>query len=175
MTWMRRSLWMLLAASPVAAIGCNPLGAGFLTPVPVQPWVAERMEDKFGHAQRNDNRTPVMPPIRPGYPPPMCEDPPTEREVLRELKRVKRGVPFVCEEFRDNVRIFSERIVDKIDPPRFFPLVGWRNSITATGSARCTGWRRCNPTTRSRPVCRRGESRFCTSTRTTCTCMWATT
>ena len=66
-----------------------------------------------------------MPPIRQGYPPPMCEDPPTEREVLRTLKRVKRGVPFVCEEFRDDVRIFNERIVDKIDPPRFFPLVGW--------------------------------------------------
>lgn len=123
MTWLRRSLWMLLAAAPLAAIGCNPVGAGFLTPVPVPPWTAERMEDKFLH--RNDHRTPVMPPIREGYPPPMCEDPPTEREVLRTMKRVKRGVPFICEEFRDNIRIFSERIVDKIDPPRFFPLVGW--------------------------------------------------
>jgi hypothetical protein len=114
---------MLLAASPLAAIGCNPVGAGFLTPVPVPPWTAERIEDKYQH--KNDNRTPIMPPIREGYPPPICEDPPTEREVLRTMKRVKRGIPFVLEEFRDDVRIYSERIVDKIDPPRFFPLVGW--------------------------------------------------
>jgi hypothetical protein len=123
MTWLRRSLWALLAASPLAAAGCNPLSMGWLTPVPVQPWVAERMDDKYMH--QNDYRTPVMPPIRDGYPPPLCEDPPTEREVLRTLQKVRRGVPFVCEEFRDDIRIFSERIVDKIDPPRFFPLVGW--------------------------------------------------
>ena len=97
-------------------------GAGFLTPIPIQPWVAERMDDKFMH--KNDHRTPIMPPIRDGFPPPMCEDPPTEREVLRTMTRVKRGVPYVYEEFRDDIRIVSERIVDKIDPPRFFPLVG---------------------------------------------------
>jgi hypothetical protein len=123
MTWLRRGLMILLAGVPLAAVGCNPLGMGWLTPVPVQPWVVERMEDKFMH--QNDYRTPVMPPIRDGYPPPLCEDPPSEREILRTLHRVKRGIPFVCEEFRDDIRIFSERIVDKIDPPRFFPLVGW--------------------------------------------------
>lgn len=123
MTWFRRSLGMLLAGAPVALAGCNPLAAGFLTPVPVQPWVAERMEEKFAH--KNDHRTPVMPPIREGFPPPMCEDPPTEREVLRTMKKVKRGVPFIYEEFRDDIRVYSERIVDKIDPPRFFPLIGW--------------------------------------------------
>lgn len=121
MTWLRRSVLMLLAATPFAATGC--LGAGLLTPVPVQPWVAERLEEKA--LNKNDHRAAIMPPIRDGYPPPMCEDPPTEREVLRTLSRVKRGVPFICEEFRDDIRIFSERIVDKIDPPRFFPLIGW--------------------------------------------------
>ena len=122
MSWLRRSLGLLVAAAPLALAGCNPLGLGFLTPVPVQPWVAERMEDKFMH--KNDNRTPVMPPIRDGSPPPMCEDQPTEREVLRTMNRVARGVPFIYEEFRDDIRIHSERIVDKIDPPRFIPLVG---------------------------------------------------
>lgn len=123
MSRLRRGLWLLLAGAPLAAVGCNPLAAGFLTPVPVPPWVAERMDDKFMH--RNDYRTPVMPPIREGHPPPVCEDAPTEREVLRTLKKVKRGVPFIIEEFRDDIRIFNERIVDKIDPPRFFPLVGY--------------------------------------------------
>jgi hypothetical protein len=114
------------------------LGGGIFTPIPVQPWVAERIEDKYMH--KNDTRAPIMPPIRDGFPPPMCEDQPTEREVLRVLSRVKRGVPFVCEEFRDDIRINCERIVDKIDPPRFFPLVGlaqlhhchWRCTIYYT-------------------------------------------
>src|SRR5262249_6993694 len=71
-----------------------------------------------------DFRTPIMPPIRDGFPLPMCEDPPTEREILRAMPRVTRGVPFVYEEFRDNIEIVTEKLVDKIDPPRFFPLVG---------------------------------------------------
>jgi hypothetical protein len=96
---------------------------GFLTPIPVQPWMSDRLADKYEH--KNDNRAAIMPPVRDGFPPPLCEDPPTEREVLRTLPKVRRGVPFISEEFRDDVRIFSERIVDKIDPPRFFPLVGW--------------------------------------------------
>lgn len=103
-------------------------GAGCLGPtpipaiVPMPPWVAERMEDKYAHP--NDFRTPIMPPIRDGFPAPICEDPPSEREVLRAMPRVTRGVPFVYEEFRDDVEIISEKLVDKIDPPRFFPLVG---------------------------------------------------
>ncbi|HVK09684.1 MAG TPA: hypothetical protein VM597_12995 [Gemmataceae bacterium] len=123
MTWLRRSVLALLAASPLAAAGCNPLTMGLLTPVPVQPWMSERLAEKYEH--KNDHRAAIMPPIRDGYPPPLCEDPPTEREVLRTLPKLRRGVPFIIEEFRDDVRIFSERIVDKIDPPRFFPLVGW--------------------------------------------------
>ena len=36
-----------------------------------------------------------------------------------------RGVPYIYEEFREDIQIVTERLVDKIDPPRFFPLVGW--------------------------------------------------
>ena len=80
------------------------------------------MEDKYAH--KNDFRTPVLPPIREGFPPPICEDPPSEQEVLRAMPRVTRGVPYVYEEFRDDITIVKNRLVDKIDPPRFFPLVG---------------------------------------------------
>ncbi|WP_020471982.1 hypothetical protein [Zavarzinella formosa] len=123
MNWLRRGFLMLLGVGPMAVAGCTPVGMGLLTPVPVQPWVAERMEEKYLH--KNDQRTPIMPPVREGYPEPLCEDAPTEREVIRTLQKVARGVPFVYEEFRDDIRVNSERIVDKIDPPRFFPLVGW--------------------------------------------------
>jgi hypothetical protein len=95
---------------------------GIFTPVPVPPWVTERVEEKY--SEKNDFRTPILPPVREGFPPPLCQDPPDDATVLRALRQKKPGVPFFSEELRGDVRIESERLVDKIDPPRFFPLVG---------------------------------------------------
>ena len=122
MSWIRRKLWVLAVGVLAGASGCNPLTLGFGTPVPVQPWVAERMEQKLNH--KNDGRVPIMPPVRDGFPPPICEDPPSDQEVLRAMPRVPRGVPYIYETFRDDIVIVKNRLVDKIDPPRFFPLVG---------------------------------------------------
>lgn len=126
MSWIRRKLWLLAVAALLpAGTGCNPtvaVGMGWMTPIPIQPWVTERMEEKYAH--KNDGRTPIMPPIRDGYPPPICEDAPSDHEVLRALHRPARGVPYVFETFRDDIVIVKNRLVDKIDPPRFFPLVG---------------------------------------------------
>lgn len=123
MSWLRRNLWLVAAAViPLSNTGCNPFTMGFLTPVPVQPWVAERMQQKYEH--KNDGRVPIMPPLRDGFPAPICEDPPSDQEVLRAMPRVPRGVPYVYETFRDDIVIVKNRLVDKIDPPRFFPLVG---------------------------------------------------
>jgi hypothetical protein len=119
---IRRLLLIAAAVLPPLATGCNPMSLGLLTPIPVQPWVAERMDQKYNH--RNDGRVPIMPPIRDGYPPPICEDPPSDAEILRAMPRVARGVPYIYEEFRDDIVIVKNRLVDKIDPPRFFPLVG---------------------------------------------------
>lgn len=121
MSWIRRKLW-LVALALLPAVGCNPLTLGFLTPIPVPPWTAERLEQKLSH--KNDGRVPIMPPIRDGFPPPICEDAPGDAEVLRAMPRVPRGVPYVYETFRDDIVIVKNRLVDKIDPPRFFPLVG---------------------------------------------------
>jgi hypothetical protein len=119
-----RTLVLMAAAlaAPAGMTGCHPYSMGIFTPIPMPAWVTERMEEKYCYP--NDFRTPVLPPIREGFPPPLCEDPPDEARVLRAMPHVKRGVPYFCEEFRDNVQIVSERLVDKIDPPRFFPLVG---------------------------------------------------
>ena len=123
MSWLRRKLWLVaLAVLPACGTGCNPLGMGFLTPVPIQPWMAERMQAKYEH--KNDGRVPIMPPIKIGFPDPICEDPPSDQEVLRAMPRVPRGVPYCFETFRDDIVIVKNRLVDKIDPPRFFPLVG---------------------------------------------------
>ena len=123
MFWIRRKLWLLaVAILPVGVVGCNPLTLGFFTPVPVQPWMATRLEEKLNH--RTDGKAPIMPPIRDGFPPPICEDPPSDAEVLRAMPRVPRGVPYIYETFRDDIVIIKNKLVDKIDPPRFFPLVG---------------------------------------------------
>jgi hypothetical protein len=122
MSWIRRKLWVLAVGVLAGASGCNPFGLGFLTPIPVQPWVAEQMDRKINH--QNDGRVPIMPPVRDGFPPPICEDAPSDQEVLRAMPRVARGVPYIYEEFRDDIVIVKNKLVDKIDPPRFFPLVG---------------------------------------------------
>ena len=117
--------WTLIAGAllaPVMFAGCNPYGMGIFTPIPVPPWVSERMEEKY--CFKNDFRTAIMPPIRPGFPPPICEDPPDIAMVLRAMPHVPRGVPYFYEQFRDDVNLVTERIVDKIDPPRFYPLIG---------------------------------------------------
>ncbi len=119
------SRWLLLACALVPGLtsGCiiNPLGMGFGTPIPVQPWVAESIQERI--VNKNDHRTPILPPIPPGYRP-LCEDPPDRAEILRTMPRVTRGVPFVYEEHRDDIEFTVERIGDTIDPPRFFPLIG---------------------------------------------------
>lgn len=98
----------------------KPVAAGPITPVP--PWAIERMEAKY--SEKNDFRTRILPPIRAGFPPPQCENPPDDATVLRALGQEKRGVPFVFEEGRKDITITCERLLDKIDPPRFFPMVG---------------------------------------------------
>lgn len=128
---MRKRNWGLLIAAVVAALGlsgCTPFSPGFYpfsmgvaTPIPVFPWVTERMEEKYCH--NNDYKTVVMPPIPEGHQA-LCEDPPDQAMVLRAMPRVTRGVPYFYEEFRDDIQVFCELIKDTIDPPRFYPLVG---------------------------------------------------
>ena len=61
-------------------------------------------------------------PRKAAVPPP--DNPPDDAEVLRALPPISRGIPHFYEASRDNVQIVTERLVDRLDPPRFFPLVG---------------------------------------------------
>ena len=129
-SWERESVMgkvrtcLLLAGVALMPLvtGCVPYSMGLFTPIPMPPWVTERMEEKYCY--QNDFKTPIMPPIREGFPPPICEDPPDMATIIRAMPHVKRGVPYFCEEFRDGIEVVSERLVDRIDPARFFPLVG---------------------------------------------------
>lgn len=107
---------------PIGFISSNPFSMGFYTPMPVPPWTTERMEEKYAYAE--DFKTVILPPIRDGFPLPACEDPPDLQMVLRAMIHVKRGVPYFCEEFRDDIELVTELLVDRVDPPRFFPLIG---------------------------------------------------
>lgn len=53
-----------------------------------------------------------------------CDEPPSHAEILRALPSMGRGVPDVFEIFRDDIEFTVEKVVDRIDPPRFFPMVG---------------------------------------------------
>src|SRR5262249_4771133 len=71
-----------------------------------------------------DSRPVTIPPVRPDSPNPLCDDPPDDATVLRSLPPVRGAVRHLYEETGDNIQTVTERLVDKLDPPRFFPLVG---------------------------------------------------
>jgi Bacterial type II and III secretion system protein/Polysaccharide biosynthesis/export protein len=54
----------------------------------------------------------------------MCEQPPDIQAVLRAMPKVTRGIPYIYEEFRDDIEITTEKILDRVDAPRFYPLIG---------------------------------------------------
>jgi hypothetical protein len=116
-------IWLFLAGAVLCLTGsgCNPFAMGIFTPIPVQPWMADVVESRFLNI--SDNNTVVLGPIPPGYRP-LCEDIPDRATILRALPPVVRGIPYIYEEFRDDPDFTVERLVDVIDPPRFFPLVG---------------------------------------------------
>jgi hypothetical protein len=122
----RLRTWLFLvgaAALCSGTSGCfNPFAMGFATPIPMQPWVADRIEERCLY-NNTDYRAPVLPPIPAGHRP-TCEDPPDKATVLRAMKRVTRGIPYIYEEFRDDIDMTVEKVADVVDPPRFYPLIG---------------------------------------------------
>jgi len=124
---MRAKRYLALAvvgATLLASLGCVPLHALTLAAhtVPVPPWTADRLEEKF--AARLKHRTAILPPIPPGTKPPACLDLPSEEEIIRALPKVTRGIPYLYEEFRDDFTIVITPLVDRVDPPVVMPLVG---------------------------------------------------
>jgi len=121
----------LVLLSLVWAAGCTgppwvgPNFGMFSYPIPVSPWLQNRLEDNFRWRERY-SRVPVLGPITPGAPE-AAMDPPSEDEVMRTLENarpVAGGVPFLYEVQRSNVRIVVDLIADYIDPPRVYPLIG---------------------------------------------------
>ena len=97
---------------------------GTTLPIPVTPYFSQKIEDTYWEEERY-KRVPILDPVEGENAPLFCLDPPKPDEVMRALPDdVSGGVPFLAETFRNNVRIVVEKIVDRIDEPRFFPQVG---------------------------------------------------
>ena len=70
------------------------------------------------------NPLPIMPPISPGDKH-TCEEPPDPQTILRALPARSYSLPGIFESFRDNVDFAVENLLDHVDPPRYYPLIGF--------------------------------------------------
>jgi hypothetical protein len=83
---------------------------------PVPPSTSTKEND-------NDYRTPTTPSIRDGESAPDCMEP-TEKEILQALNAKISPRKLGTEDIGDDIEIVCEKVMDKVDEPRFFPLVG---------------------------------------------------
>jgi protein involved in polysaccharide export with SLBB domain len=75
-----------------------------------------------GVTATSDNRTPIMPPLEPGTRH-TCEEPPNV-ELINRAMRPSRGIPGIYEEVRDDMDYCLEKLVDHVDSPRYYPMIG---------------------------------------------------
>jgi RNA polymerase sigma factor (sigma-70 family) len=81
--------------------------------------VTKRTIQELRALPEGDN-SPILPPAAAKAPP----TPPSTAEVLRALPPVRRPGSATYEESRDDFDVVVERLSDKLDEPRFYPLVG---------------------------------------------------
>lgn len=92
--------------------------------IPVTPYFSQEIEDTY-HEEERYRSVPIFDPIEGENAPLFCLDIPSADEVMRALpNNPKGGVAFLAETSRNNVRIVTELIVDRLDECRFFPMVG---------------------------------------------------
>jgi hypothetical protein len=89
-------------------------------PVPAQPCMAHAIEDR---PQSSVSHVLILPPHERGKRP-TCDELPGHTEILRALPRLERGIPHIYEVYRDDLEFAVEKLVDRVDPPCFFPLIG---------------------------------------------------
>jgi hypothetical protein len=86
-----------------------------------------------------DRPEPPPPPLKP-VALPSCDEPPDLQNILRALPSMPRGLPYIYDVFRDDIEVSAEKLVDGVDPPCFFPLIGlaqmhhghWKCTVTFT-------------------------------------------
>jgi hypothetical protein len=92
--------------------------------IPISPYWSQEIEDTMWEEERY-SKVPILDPVEGENAPLFCMDSPSPDEVMRALPDdTKGGWPFIAETSRNNVKIVTEPIVDKIDECRFYPMVG---------------------------------------------------
>lgn len=127
----------LLATAGLAAVALNVPGCGLpyvfrnITPFHPTGWSfswpifasqSQRLEEDM--EKEETDKVPILDPIPGEFAPPNCLDPPPEDEVFHKVPRWRDGAPIFYETQRNNVRFLIEKIGDKVDPPRIYPLAG---------------------------------------------------
>jgi len=98
----------------------HPTGWSFVWPI--LPSQQQRLERDMEREERE--RVPILDPIPGEFAPGTCLDPPSEREVWEKVTKFKNGSPPFYETQRNNVRFLIEKIGDKVDPVKVYPLAG---------------------------------------------------
>jgi hypothetical protein len=127
----------LLAGALLAFVSTNNLGCGIdyvarnISPLhvtgwsfvwPILPSQSQRLEEDIKREERD--KVPILDPIPAEFAPAVCLDPPNEEEVWNKVPKFKNGCPPFYETQRNNVRILIEKIGEKIDPCKVYPLAG---------------------------------------------------
>jgi hypothetical protein len=83
---------------------------------------SQRLEEDI--KREETDKIPILDPIPTEFAPAACLDPPSEEEIWNKVPKFKHGAPVFYETQRNNVRILIEKIGEKIDPARVYPLAG---------------------------------------------------
>lgn len=98
----------------------HPTGWSFAWPI--LPSQSQRIEHDMALEERD--RVPILDPVPGEFAPPSCLDPPSEAEVWDKVPKFKSGSPPFYEVQRNNARFLIEKIGDKTDPCKIYPLAG---------------------------------------------------
>jgi len=98
----------------------HPTGWSFA--FPILPSQQQRLEADM--AREDAIKVPILDPIPGEFAPASCLDPPSEAEVWEKVPKFKNGSPVFYETQRNNVRILIEKIGEKVDPCKVYPLAG---------------------------------------------------
>jgi hypothetical protein len=133
--WLRGVIaHALMAAVGLGSAGClgaaswwyqdisplHPTGWSFFWPI--LPSQSQKLEDDMKREERD--RVPILDPIPGEYAPSPCLDPPSEAEVWDKVPKFRHGLPPFYETQRNNVRFLIEKIGEKVDPCKIYPLAG---------------------------------------------------
>jgi hypothetical protein len=128
----------LMAGAFLAVISTTHLGCGLsyvfrnISPLhptgwsfawPILPSQSQRLEEDM-RREETDGKVAILDPLPADGVGSACLDPPSEEEVWRKVTKFKNGSPPFYETQRNNVRFLIEKIGEKVDPCKIYPLAG---------------------------------------------------